>query len=80
MLSNVATSSIVRAFGVETSVNACVASGRWPVGANASAFSTLAANSLTSLKAISSSPESAKTWNSCEASPPIEPVSAITGR
>ncbi len=30
--------------------------------------------------AIASSPESASTWNSCEASPPIAPVSACTAR
>ena len=49
-------------------------------GVSASASSTLAAKSLAGQKAISSSPESAKTWNSWEWLPPIEPVSASTGR
>ena len=46
----------------------------------ASAISTLAAKSDSVENAISSSPLDANTWNSCEAEPPIEPVSAWTGR
>src|SRR5258706_15062978 len=49
-------------------------------GERASASSTFAAYCDCGDQAIASSPESARTWNSCEPVPPIAPVSAATAR
>ena len=72
--------STVLCVGVATRVSACVGAGRAIAGAMASARSTLAAYSDVSENASGCSPGSASTWNSCEALPPIAPVSACTAR
>jgi hypothetical protein len=65
---------------VGTFARAAEGAGRAPGGGRASAISRFAAYSSPSEKAIASSPESASTWNSCDALPPMLPVSARTAR
>src|ERR1700730_11596569 len=75
-----ATASTLEAPGVETSCDfSDVALEALEEGGGSSARSTLAAYPQSELT-IPSSPDSARTINSCEKLPPIAPDSASTGR
>ena len=70
---------MVRTSGVETSRIGSLAGPR-AGGGGAGVSSRFAAYVPASLNAMSSSPDSASTWNSSERLPPIAPESASTTR
>ena len=71
---------MVWASGVSTVRNSSAGSGASPPGAATAANSILEAYSESVENAITSSPDSASTWNSCDWLPPMAPESAVTDR